>query len=336
MTIRDLYNEFIISKQNDFTGENLEWELTKKLIGLKPTTPDGFNAREIMDSINPRYNFSDREKFKEYRTNSRLFKLIDNGSFKEIAYMNRNETEKEYLKLYCSLPDDRKKEFLVKYGIFVKENQIRGSYKIRSDTQANDLITIRVYNPPNYESVFNFVSDFASDNIPQHLFMPSINNIGITIDDGDSYNRFLSISLVKYFENCQDAEAVNDISFLKFVSSNEFKDQLDYLDKKHYKIYMQNLLNSFDKQLTKEDVFSTIKGMQQKIADYGFSSKKVSVVNDSLHKLTKDCICKGYDEAIINMSKFYFRDFNHFQAGLQTEEAQEILNFHLSKLESYD
>ena len=75
---------------------------------------------------------------------------------------------------------------------------------------------------------------------------------------------------------------------------------------------MQNLLNSFDKQLTKEDVFSTIKGMQQKIADYGFSSKKVSVVNDSLHKLTKDCICKGYDEAIINMSKFYFRDFNHF------------------------
>lgn len=49
----------------------------------------------------------------------------------------------------------------------------------------------------------------------QHIFMPTIDGIGVSIDDNRSYNKYIIDGLMNYFEICKD----KNLNFKKFLSN---------------------------------------------------------------------------------------------------------------------
>ena len=83
------------------------------------------------------------------------------------------------------------------------ENNIKGNYKIRKNSKANDEVTIRIYNPNDYKQVLNCIKLYSDCNTKQHVLMPTIGDIGVIIDDGNSYNKFIvsEYENIKYRKN---------------------------------------------------------------------------------------------------------------------------------------
>lgn len=159
MNIRMLYNDYIKLKEQNKKFEDLEFSFYSILVNLNNDEKYEFDKWDLEDEITqlPDYKNCTSEQIRECHLNRRYFNYYEYNEFVSVYYMNVSPIEKNYLKLYFSVSNSLKKEFMVKYGIFVKENQIRGTYKIRKNKQANDLVTVRVYNLKHFSKVFEFV-----------------------------------------------------------------------------------------------------------------------------------------------------------------------------------
>lgn len=108
--------------------------------------------------------------------------------------------------------------------------------------------------------------------------------IGVTVDDGKSYNRCVTNVLMNYFNNCCTKEEVSICKFLKYITSNVIENKNSSI------IYNYNLMNSL-KKININNIFNIIESIQRKLVENNINDNKIySIIkqNKVLKKLKLD------------------------------------------------
>lgn len=112
--------------------------------------------------------------------------------------------------------------------------------------------------------------------------MPTIDGIGVTVDDGESYNRYIINILMNYFNNCCTKEDVSICDFLKYITLNVIDNQKSSI------IYNYNLMNSLEKNLNINNIFNVIEVIQCEIAEHNINDNEIySIIKQN--KVLKKC-----------------------------------------------
>lgn len=305
MNIKDLYLEYLNLKDKELSYDEIEWELCKKNIKYEEIKNDYLDSWEIEDSIIPRLRTAkNSEERREILSLKHFFKIKDDKKFIRCSYMEQSPIEKSYIKFYLQIPNNIREKFMIDYGNFVKENKVRGTYKIRNGVNSNDMLTVRVFNPKHYKKVFNFLSNYIKDKNNKHEFIPTIDGIGVTIDDGGSYNKYITDGLINYFNNCKSVEEVSNINFLKFMTDKKTIDKMNLDNTYSSFIYNINLLNSFDKKLNLEEVINLIEKSQSMIADYPFENHEIIYLNRVIKEIINSISYDGLETALKMLEEF--------------------------------
>lgn len=291
MGIKELYEIYQTLKEQGLSDKKLEWGLYEKLIMGEDTEEDNLSSYDIKNEVLPRPSNPD-ERMEYYQTR-RYMDFRQQDGFIYVQYLVAGEYEKNYIKYYLSVPNELKKEFMVEYGKLVKENEIRGMYKIRKNAHANDLVTVRVYNPKHYKRVFEFLKQYR-DNTPQHLFMPTVDGIGVTIDDNNSYNRTVVDLLINYFEQAENEDTISIPEFLKYVNS----DATGKMPTESKVLYSINLLNAFDENFSLEGMIEMINDSQNELYNRRLESLLSKDVNQIISNAKSICHTYGAERAI--------------------------------------
>lgn len=112
--------------------------------------------------LKKKVNPLDDESFSSIFETRKKMEFKDDEKFVIIRNINKTYIDSNYMKYYLSIPDNLKEQFLIEYGKFIKDNEIRGQYKIRRNCQSNDLLTVRVYDPKHYKIVFEFLKNIKT------------------------------------------------------------------------------------------------------------------------------------------------------------------------------
>ena len=158
--------------------------------------------------------------------------------------------------------------------------------------------------------------------------MPTINGIGVTIDDNRSYNKFVTDSLMHYFDSIESREDISNSNFLKYVMSPEFIEQLDIENRISLNIYRINLLNAFDDNLSIDGVVDFITKSQEDIANYPIPERNINTINNKIVSSYRMCECGELDDALSNNMSLF--------SGFYSVGVEEALSGHLSKVDDYN
>ena len=287
MNINELYEKYVYLKKQNLSFEDLEYSLYQFLINFQETTKDNFTSYDIEKKVNP----LDYESFSSIFETRKKMEFKDDEKFVIIRNLNKTYIDSNYMKFYLSIPDNLKEQFLIEYGKFIKDNEIRGQYKIRRNCQSNDLLTVRVYDPKHYKIVFEFLKKYKNEDMKQHIFMPTIDGIGVSIDDNRSYNKYIIDGLMNYFEICKDKNEINNINFIKYMTSYDGINAMNNENKNSSIVYNLNLINSQNKNLSFDEVLNVITKSQEEIKQYPASQKDVNrfnnLINNILNEITE-------------------------------------------------
>lgn len=330
MSIEELYDEYCKLKEEEMSDEDLEFAFYSKLINLTEEEKDSFSALTISDAITPRPDRRNctMEEFMRIRAENRKWDIRAENGFVKCNYMFSGPSEKNYIKFYFSVPDELKEKFMLDYGNYVKEHKVRGTFKMRINSQANDLVTVRVYNPKHYRAVFEFLDSYVNKNISQHFLMPTINGIGVTVDDNGSYNRFVTDALMSYFNDINSREDISNSNFFRYIMSPKFVNQLGPENRYSAVIYNTNLLNSLEDDLKIDDIINFIVKSQEAIENYPIADTDITRINADLLSALRSAMSGDMEQAMV---RFDFMRTSWYSNGLVT-----ALNYHLQKRKDYD
>ncbi|MCD7809360.1 MAG: hypothetical protein LUH02_08455 [Erysipelotrichaceae bacterium] len=260
MTIEELYNEYNVLKQQNDDFYDIEIPLYTKFIHLAKLTNEEFSYFDIEKTLEK--EFINHDVYQQ-----RLFECrIDYGrEFCTFKYRLTRDLNKVYIKYYFSIEDSMKDEFLRQFTKFIIINDIVCVFKMRTDKTSTDAVTVRVYNSDDYKKVFEFLQQFVDQKIKQPLFTPVIDNLGITIGDDNSYNRYIIDMLMNYFEQ-NNKDSISEDGFINYINTSDIKAELKKINRWYefryaYPLYNKNIeysLNSFDI----DDMINTIKYLQ--------------------------------------------------------------------------
>ena len=147
--------------------------------------------------------------------NNKLYKYIESAKIQETLEVPDYQLRKQ-IKLYFSVDNTQLESLFLELGERIIKDNINCFAKARM-FNSKDQITIRIYDEADLDKMLAIARKYK-DNEEQIALMPTTEEqIGITFDDGDSYNSFLSELLVDYFKT---TEEINLKTFLTFIKNN--------------------------------------------------------------------------------------------------------------------
>lgn len=168
------------------------------------------------------------------------------------------------IKLYFAINPEQIETFMMKYTDFCIKNQIYSYYKSRP-ILSNDMVTVRIDSFSDLDKVVDFIQKYKVD-YKDNPFINKYRGIGISADDGGSFNSFLSNTLCFYFCNTSSASKEGYFNYLrelrKTIKKPSFDDMCgrDSMEKSAYIFFMNldNLLEGkeFDINKFKSDFIS--------------------------------------------------------------------------------
>lgn len=148
------------------------------------------------------------------------------------------------IKLYMTMKEDSIVNVMSDIGAFLLKNDIKSFYKTRPN-ECNDMLTIRIDQEDKLDDLVGWLKKQDSIYYSNHPFMPVFDGVGITLDDGGSYNRFISNILHDYMQVYKDNLGVD--SFKKYLQSERYNNLLDSDEKR---MFNTNLSYAFRENLT--------------------------------------------------------------------------------------
>lgn len=139
------------------------------------------------------------------------------------------------IKLYMTIKEDKTTDVMSDLGAFLLEKNIRCFYKTRP-SEENDMLTIRIDEIDKLDELVNWLKNNKDIYFSNHPFMSMVDGVGISLDDGGSYNQFISETIYDYIINTK--ENLGYESFIKYINS---KNYLSRLDNQENRLYDKNL-----------------------------------------------------------------------------------------------
>lgn len=147
--------------------------------------------------------------------NDRLYKYIESAKIRETLEVPDYQLRKQ-IKIYFSVDNTKLESLFLELGEKMIKDNMNCFAKSRM-FNSKDQITIRVYDEEDLDKILDIAKKYK-DKEEQIALMPTTEEqIGITFDDGDSYNSFLSELLIDYFKT---TEEINLKTFLNFIKDN--------------------------------------------------------------------------------------------------------------------
>lgn len=308
--IKELYKEYINLKNASLSYEDLELQLYYKLIHFNKIESDELDCNGIHEKIDSALwnsTMNSKENYKKGRTDyiskSKALSIKETSEFLYVSYFDKQEKENNYIKFYLSVPKASRENFMSEFGEFLIKNNIKGNYKIRKNSKANDEVTIRIYNPNDYKQVLNCIKLYSDCNTKQHFLMPTIGDIGVIIDDGNSYNKFIVDNLISYFENYGSENEINIDSFINYISSKDVINRMNCENRWSSIIYRINISNSQSKDFKLEELIGLIKKSQEAIEKFPLPQRRIMELNRSLYNSLDITSSQGLEKGIEYLNK---------------------------------
>ena len=148
------------------------------------------------------------------------------------------------IKIYARMPKTKIETVMSELSLLAVNVGFPVYFKTRS-YETNDMLTIRIKDVTYLSVIVEFLKKYEYIKTDNHPFMPMFDGVGITFDNGGSYNSFLCKKLEELFEINKDAKYED---FIKFVTSFEEVEKSSHEEK----IFIKNLVLSLEKDLKQE------------------------------------------------------------------------------------
>lgn len=294
MDILELFDTYNELKAKNLSEKDFEYALYLSLINQRDGESE-FRASglEIKREIFKKPEDLDEEsanQWNDFRLRRYYTKVGAKNGFVRFDYMGANPFEKNYIKYYLSIPDEKKYEFFINLSKYCVENEIRGMFKVRTEGNSSDYATVRIYNPEYYQPVLDFIKQYVNEDIPQHPFMPTIDGVGVTIDDGESYNKYITDTLMQYFEKHQSREDISMEGYLNFVM-HELEDTPNVSKSV---LYNMNLETAIRQSADLGQMTEFLADSQKELEQVNFSETDLFLINTKIGQILEKCGVTGY------------------------------------------
>lgn len=212
--------------------------------------------------------------------------ITNKEDFKE--RMKRTEIDSnssnKCIKLYFSIDEEQIEPFFMELSEEIFPNNIECFAKVRM-WKSNDQVTVRIYDEKHLDKIYDLAKKYKN-NMEQGPFMPvTEEGIGMTLDNGDSYNAFLRDLFMKYFSQVDD---INLKTFLTFVKE-------DYQKNDRQKLMYQNLFLALNSKTIEvkdlEEAAKELKSQETKEQQVFAKINKMSArINRYLNNITTSII----------------------------------------------
>ena len=222
----------------------------------------------------------------------------------------RKQNDGPIVKLYMTIKEDKIVDVMSDLGAFLSENDIRCFYKTRP-YEANDMLTIRIDEIEKLDILVNWLKNNKNIYFSNHPFMPVVDGVAISLDEGGSYNKFISDTIYSYIKSTKDSLSYD--GFVKFLTTDEYLNSLKKDEEKRFD-------NNLKIALTGEIGLNEFKDEYVKaVNDYKLSKEIKSAFNNFVRNISS--IGQVYDDKtlldVINASldeirvKYNFKDMNN-------------------------
>ena len=188
----------------------------------------------------------------------------------------RNLNNGPIVKLYMTIKEDEIVDVMSDLGAFLLKNNIRCFYKTRPE-ESNDMLTIRIDEIEKLDILVDWLKNNKNIYFSNHPFMPVVDGVAISLDEGGSYNKFISDTIYSYIKSTKDSLSYD--GFVKFLTTDEY---LNYLTTDEEKRFDKNLKIALTGEISLNE----------------FKDEYVKAVND--YKLSKE-IKNAFNNFVRNM-----------------------------------
>ncbi len=193
-------------------------------------------AQKLRKKSNLNFGYEITTVSREY-----FYKALISNSMNGFIYVNvfgnqlRNLNDEKEIKLYMTIKENKTTDVMSDLGAFLLEKDIRCFYKTRH-SEENDMLTIRIDEISKLDELVNWLKNNENIYFSNHPFMPMVDGVGISLDDGGSYNKFISKIIYDYIVNTKDNLGYE--SFMQYLNSKKY---LSFLDNQENRLYDKNL-----------------------------------------------------------------------------------------------
>lgn len=260
------------------------------------------NARTYDIVIYPEYEFLNKAVI----TNSMDGFICTNIYGNQVRNLNNGPI----VKLYMTIKEDKIADVMSDLGAFLLKNNIRCFYKTRP-YEANDMLTIRIDEMEKLDILVNWLKNNKDIYFSNHPFMPAVDGVAISLDEGGSYNKFISDTIYSYIKSTKDNLSYD--GFVKFLTTDEYLNSLKTDEEKRFD-------NNLKIALTGEISLNEFKDEYVKaVNDYKLSKEIKNAFNNFVRNMGS--IKQVYDDKalldVINASldeirvKYNFKDMDN-------------------------
>lgn len=209
----------------------------------------GFTEESYHNMVKVRLNPND----------DKMFLAIDSERFMnflgfKLGYLDDSKDYNVNIKLYFRIDFSNVRNLFDEISEYCYNAKIETSPKSRY-SPSNDMVTVRINDYERIDDIVNIIKKYQVEDDRTNQFIPKYNDVGFTFDFEESYNSFLSRSILEYVM-ANKAKELSDEGFYEFI-----KNKLDrfYFTKEDY-IYLENLkLAMGKKELTKDYIIDQAK-----------------------------------------------------------------------------
>ena len=193
------------------------------------------------------------------------------------------DLNKEYeIKLYMTIKENKATDVMSDLGSFLLEKDIRCFYKIRP-SEENDMLTVRIDEINKLDELVNWLKSNKDIYFSNHPFMPMVDGIGISLDDGGSYNEFISQTIYDYIINTK--EDLGYESFIQYLNSKKYLSSLNNYEKRLYDknlnlalggpLTLRQFKNEYENEIDNHNKYKVLKASFEKLETALFENTMV-------------------------------------------------------------
>lgn len=158
-------------------------------------------------------------------------------------YNEQSKNNDILIKIYATIKKDKITEVMSDIMVLANDNKIPIYYKTRP-FETNDMLTIRLERIEHLDLMVEFLKKNPNIITPNHPFMPMFDGVGITLDQGGSYNKFISDRISEFISKNENGTYEEFILYLTSNQASMYQEE---------QLFMKNLLLSSQEGLTIED-----------------------------------------------------------------------------------
>ncbi len=199
------------------------------------------------------------------------------------------------IKIYASIKKGKIVDVMSDFGTYLVENKIKSFAKTRPN-KTNDMLTVRVEDIKVLDKVVEWLKNNENIYFNRHPFMPNVEGVPITLDDGGAYNDFLAKTLFSYL-----TKSNGELSFDNFYEYLNSQDYKDGINSRELMLFDKNLKLALGEEINLEefkDYYSEADNDYKKIVDP--PKEKAKNKQTTTMEMFLMCLCehnKNYGEA---------------------------------------